>query len=393
MRLGRVLAAFASIVTLAAPRDVRADPPRSNARPEELERARALDQQGVRAFREGRYNDAIHYFDEAFKLGGPSSELWNIARCEVKLDDPEAASVALERYLACSDLSSEDRADARRELEELRRRPSIVTVASSPSGALVFVDGKRVGKTPTSVEVSAGEHALIVQSEGYSSFVDHRVARFGRAIIVNASLTGVPLQDGPTQGDATGRHHWVTASAEAFGLVARLGSLGRPIHPAALVSLGYVAFERGSIDVVTGARFLLTYDSWSNTVGTPAQPCGLGGPESATALALFADAAFGYRPLPRLRVGGDLGFGFASELGSQFGGDVFLPNCDASPGLVPAGHFGAEFSYAVLSALRVVFSPIVLEIAPAFAGTRSTPIDASGPWIRFGSGLGVAVDL
>jgi hypothetical protein len=173
------------------------------------------------------------------------------------------------------------------------------------------------------------------------------------------------------------------ASAEAFGLFARLGSIGRPLHPAALVSLGYVALERRSIDVVTGARFVATYDSWdTGTASTPATACG---PESATALGLFADAAFGYRPLPRLRIGGDVGFGFASETAKDP-----MAACDPPTGLVPAGHFGADVSYAVLSALRIVFSPIVLEVQPAVGGA---PVDASGPWIRIGSGLGVAVDL
>jgi hypothetical protein len=349
-----------------------------------VERARTLDQQGVRAFREGRYNDAIRYFAEAYKLGGPSSELWNIARCDAKLDDPEAASVMLERYLACSDLSADDRAGARRELDELHHRPSTVTVASSPEGAVVFVDGKRIGKTPASTDVSVGEHVVVVQRDGYSPHVDRVVARFGRAIIVNARLTGDPSSDGSTLPSAgAGRRHWFTASAEALGLFARLGSTVHPLRPAALVSLGYVALERRSIDVVTGARFVATYDSWdAGPVGAPATACGA---ESATALGLFADAAFGYRPLPRLRIGGDIGFGFASETGS-----VPMAPCNLPTGVVPAGHFGADISYAALSALRIVLSPIVLEVQSAPGGT---PVDASGPWIRIGSGLGVAVDL
>jgi hypothetical protein len=392
MRLGWCLvAALGSALAMMAPRGAWAEPSPASTSPDDLVRARTLDQQGVRAFREGRYNDAIRYFEEAFKLGGPSSELWNIARCDVKLDDPEAASVALDGYLSGSDLSAEDRATAKRELDELRRRPSTATIASSPAGAVIFIDGKRAGKTPASVGVSAGDHVIVVQHEGYSPYVDHAVARFGRAIIVDARLAAGPAQAPPT--DAAGRRHWFSASAEAFGLFARLGSIGRPLHPAALVSLGYVALEHGPFDVVTGGRFLVTYDSWDNTVDAPAQPCGLGGSETATALGVFADAAFGYRPTPRVRVGGDLGFGFASEIGSQLGGDVFVPNCDASPGLVPAVHFGADLSYRVLSSLSVVFSPLVLEVQPAFAGARSTPIDASGPWIRIGAGLGLTVNL
>src|SRR5215472_15131700 len=81
----------------------------AHAEPRDLTRARVLDQQGVRLFRDGRYNEAIRYFEEAFKLGAPSTELWNIARCHIKLDEPDEAAVALERYIAQSDLSARDR--------------------------------------------------------------------------------------------------------------------------------------------------------------------------------------------------------------------------------------------------------------------------------------------
>jgi hypothetical protein len=393
MRLGRYLAAITCVAAMLVPRGVRGGTSSVPTSPDDIERARVLDQQGVRAFREGRYNDAIRHFEEALKLGGPSSELWNIARSEVKLDEPEAASIALERYLSYADLSIEDRAGALLELDELRRRPSTVTVASSPAGAFVVMDGKRVGKTPASMTAPAGEHTVLVEREGYAIYSAHVVARFGRAVIVDARLTRGTRDEVSQTSDAGERRKWFTASAEALGLFARLGSIGRPISPAGLFSLGYVALERESIDVVAGARFIITYDSWNNTVGAPALTCGLGGAETAAALALFAEGAVGYRPSRRLRIAGDVGFGFASELGSQFGGDVFEPTCNASTRLVPAGHIGADISYAILPALRLVLSPILLEVQPAFGGVRSAPVDASGPWIRVGGGLGLAVDL
>jgi PEGA domain len=390
MRVGRSLVAIACVAIVSSPFAALAD----GASADDLERARALDQQGVRAFREGRYNDAVRYFSEAFKLGGPSSELWNIARSYVKLDQPEAATHELERYLAQSDLSAEDRAGARRELEEIAHRRSTVTIASSPTGAFVAVDGRRIGKTPTSVDVSAGEHTVAVQREGYPPHLERVVARYGRAIIVDARLGGggvsVPDDDGTLPET---RRHWFTGEAELGGLFARLGSLGRPIHPAALVSVGYVALERPRVDIAVGVRLTATYDSWYNSVGAPALMCGLGGAEAATALGVFADGAIGYRPIPRLRIGGDAGFGFASELGSQLGGDAFNATCNASPGVVPAGHFGAEVSYTVIPSFRVVVSPIVFEVLSAFDGARSKPIDASSAWLRIGGGIGFAVDL
>src|SRR5271170_1632533 len=79
---------------------------------QDLERARVLDQQGVRAYREERYNDAIRYFEEARKLGGPASEIWNIAKCHERLDEPEEATKYLEEYLDLKGLSPGERGDA-----------------------------------------------------------------------------------------------------------------------------------------------------------------------------------------------------------------------------------------------------------------------------------------
>src|SRR5262249_39430381 len=163
MRLASLLLAalLAAPVALAAPKD------------EELARARALDQQGVRAYKDGRYNDAIRYFSEAFKLGGPPSELWNIAKCHMRLDQPDQASDAYDRYLMQPGLSQQDKAEARSELEELKQRRSIHTVASAPSRATVFLDGKRgepAGTTPLSVQLPPGSHTVLVEQRGYRPY-------------------------------------------------------------------------------------------------------------------------------------------------------------------------------------------------------------------------------
>jgi tetratricopeptide (TPR) repeat protein len=77
-------------------REFIARPPSAPARSaEDLARARVLDQQGTKAFVDGRYNDAIRYYEEAYRLGGPPFELWNIAKCYVRLDQPEQATEML----------------------------------------------------------------------------------------------------------------------------------------------------------------------------------------------------------------------------------------------------------------------------------------------------------
>ena len=158
------------------------------ARPD-LDGARELDQQGVRAFREGRFSDAIRYFHAAYRLGGPSSELWNVARSRERMDDAETAAAAIGQYLAQRDLSAQDRAEAERELGALRARPSMLTVITVPSGAVVTVDGKQTaGPTPVSLEVRAGAHTIAVHHDGFPTQTRPLEARFGRAVIVSLDL-------------------------------------------------------------------------------------------------------------------------------------------------------------------------------------------------------------
>jgi hypothetical protein len=154
-----------------------------------VDAARELDQEGVRSYRAGRFTDAIVYFRAAYKLGGPSSELWNIVRCREGLDDAEGATAAIDDYLAAKDLAPQDRADAQREAQGLRSRLSRLTVTSVPSGALVSVDGKLVaGSTPLTIDLRAGMHSVGVRREGYASMTQPIEARFGRAVIVSLDL-------------------------------------------------------------------------------------------------------------------------------------------------------------------------------------------------------------
>src|SRR5687768_5262638 len=136
----------------------------------ELARARALDKEGAKAYAEGRYNDAIRYFEEAHKLGGPPFELWNIAKCHLRLDQPEQAADMLEKYLAIPNLPADDREEATQQLEALRKRASTVTISSSPTGAAVMVDGKEHGKTPLSVSVPPGQHTVTINAANHASY-------------------------------------------------------------------------------------------------------------------------------------------------------------------------------------------------------------------------------
>jgi hypothetical protein len=189
----RAVLALLFTTACVPPRAMTADPTEDPVAPRraapDLEAARELDQEGVRAFRDARYADAIRFFRAAYRLGAPSSELWNIARSRERMDDPEAAAGAIEQYLAQRDVSGQDRTEAERELGALRARPSVLTVTTVPSGAFVTVDGHPApGVTPVSVEVRAGAHTLSVRRDGYVTETRPLEARFGRAVIVSLDL-------------------------------------------------------------------------------------------------------------------------------------------------------------------------------------------------------------
>ncbi len=154
-----------------------------------LDGARELDQQGVKAFGEARYSDAALLFRGARALGGPPTEVWNVARCLERLDDAEGASAAIDEYLAAREVAAQDRAEAERESRAIKARPSWLTVTTTPSGASVSVDGQAEGgPTPTSLSVRPGSHTVSVKLAGRAPASKTVDARFGRALVVALDL-------------------------------------------------------------------------------------------------------------------------------------------------------------------------------------------------------------
>lgn len=391
-----ILLALAAV--LATTSVAGAQPRRRSPRSDELARARELDKEGVKAFGEGRYNDAIRYFEEARRLGGPPFELWNIAKCHLRLDQPEQAADMLERYLATPNLPPDDRKEASEQLEELRRRPSTLTVSSSPTGAAVTVDGKPVeeGRTPVSVTVPPGPHTVTVSLDAHASYTREVEARYGRAVIVDAPLSKderPPPPDNPYAGEDEAR---VALRGIVNVVLPRFGSIGGDASPGLMLSGTYRVSE-GSPSFAVGGLFAVSPDSWRNTVGAPSTIEGctgtLPGSFDATSISVFGIGTAGFDLVKRLRLSAVGGVGVAAYAVPDTGGDLFIPSCTSSPGLRPAVLVGAQLDYALAGAFRLSAMPLTMQLHPAFAGVRKTPLDAGGVWLRFGIGIGVGVDL
>lgn len=67
----------------------------------------------------------------------------------------------------------------------------ILKVVSSTPDAVVFIDGAQIGKVPQEKKLSAGEHPVVVQKDGFKSFEQKVRLEPGQTVTVQADLKGV----------------------------------------------------------------------------------------------------------------------------------------------------------------------------------------------------------
>ncbi len=371
--------------------------PVARAQDDALARARFLDQQGVRAFAEGRYRDAATLFNESYRAGGPATELWNVARCQLKLDDPDAARRTLEAYLAQQNLSADDRAEGKRLLDEIEKRVSTFVVASTPAGATVTLDGRVIGTTPLTSTLQPGAHEIRV-----GDVTKHIQARDGRAVVISLELGAVPNRE-----DDEERHRKRTPKKHARRFSAELGVIGSlsvlgggavvtgMVAPELALGLTPFVFKNGILGF--GLRFRATYDQWSTTGSVSNATTSCSPPNDYSAVEILAmPTVFGAIRVGRhVSVGARVGFGGAFYAsGSPIAGDLFTPACIYGGSLAPDGYAAVDVSISLAEQLRLVLYPATLDVHPAYVGARSDgSIDASGPWFRLGAGVSLAVDL
>jgi hypothetical protein len=372
----------------------------------DLKRARELDQQGGRAFKDGRYKDAITFFGEAFRYGAPPVELWNIAKCHLKLDEPESAEDSFRQFLVQPDLTAQDRADATQELEELRARPSTLAIDSDPSGATFTIDNAAAarGTTPGSIDIPPGKHHVHVEKEKVGAYDVDVEARLGRALIVQGHLaqnSGSVTSNGPGGESGAPAKAAGLVFSEDFGFfVSKLGSYADAPRPVLHLAARYLFRDLGIIGFSGGFRFDVTDDGWGAGPISAAPPsavanqCAMGSDFLGTELAGFLVGGIQAHVHRRVQLGGDIGVGLADFEGAPAGGALFVTDCNPSYGLRPAFHVGAEASLVLTPRgpvhVRVLVEPIVFQAHAAFHGATD---QASAVWWRIGSAFGFAVDL
>lgn len=174
LRTLRELVRHASPVMLAAALAISPSP--ASATPNDAEATHRVDaqvhyEQGVRAYRDKRFEAAIEQFLAADRLAPRAALAFNVARAYEKLQEPARALQYYRDYLRRGpDLSNRSEVEARvRELEKALAQRGVqqVTVVSNPPGATVSIDGELRGTTPSTFESTLGVHQILAQREGY----------------------------------------------------------------------------------------------------------------------------------------------------------------------------------------------------------------------------------
>lgn len=187
------------LAQMAAVGPVSGQPKSDERASPESQRAHEHFSLGVKLYAEGEFGPALAQFQRAYAARPHYRVLYNIAQCNFELREYVGARGALRGYLAeggAAVLDVEQRARVEADIAELGRRIAEIDVRSNVRGAVVYIDGRRIGTTPLAkpVEVSEGPRSLSVESSALGAKQRSLLLVGGerQAITVNFELVATP---------------------------------------------------------------------------------------------------------------------------------------------------------------------------------------------------------
>ncbi len=178
-------AALALGVALSAPVPTRAD---------DASESRTRRELGQEYYRQGRYQEALDMFLEAYRLVPVPTLAHDVAQTYALLDRPVQAFNWYRTFLDVS-LGDARLAEARTETEaamgSLRPLVALLDLSTEPAGAAVFVDRVDLGSwgtAPILLAVPAGMHTLTLRAPGHHDGAASIEARLGATTPVAVTL-------------------------------------------------------------------------------------------------------------------------------------------------------------------------------------------------------------
>lgn len=219
------------LVALTAPAHAQPDDARA--------RAGAAFKRAVAAEQRKDWRTAIREYEAAYQASPHPDVLYNIAGIHERLGELRTAAGYYQRYLDDKP-DADDRAKVIGKLAELRARPSVLRVTSTPAGATISVDGQPRGAAPLELTVSGGAHQLAAEAGGVR-----------RAAVVTAEY-GEP-QDvalvlaegrGTLVVDANAPHAQIAIDGQVVGTTPWTGQVAAGTHALVVTADGYTTTER-----------------------------------------------------------------------------------------------------------------------------------------------------
>src|SRR4051812_11846152 len=128
---------------------------------------------GKKLFGEGKYAEAVKRFEEAYSLKPHPLIFFNIGKCYELIGDAGKAMKAYREYLRALPDANDRQAvtDSVTNLERKLRDRGLqqITVFADPPAAKIEIDGKDVGASPATIELSGGSHKLVVKAQGFQT--------------------------------------------------------------------------------------------------------------------------------------------------------------------------------------------------------------------------------
>lgn len=230
-----------------AANSARAQPSDESPAPE-AQRAHEHFSLGVKLHADGDFGPALAQFQRAYALKPHFRVLYNIAQCHFELRDYVQARAALRRYLAegGAGLDAERRARVEADLADMGRRIAEVDIQSNVRGAVVYIDGRKVGTTPLpqAVEVNEGQRSVSVESSASGTKQRSLLLVGGEHETVSVSFELVPSEAGASYGleNAPARPP-LPASAPGIGAGFWVAGAGAVLLAGGAGATGYLALR------------------------------------------------------------------------------------------------------------------------------------------------------
>lgn len=211
----------------------------AHAQPDNRAKAKAAFKRAVEAEERQDWRTAVDEYLTAYELAPHHDVLFNVATVYERMSELRQAATYYSRYLKDAP-EAPDRAKVERTIETLRTKPSVVTVETAPTGAMIVVDGERKGRAPIELRLAGGQHQIVAEHAGttstrmitveYAEPAAIMLAVGGNGTLVVGSneagatvrLDGNPVGVTPYSGAVTPGRHIVIVEKPGFATVERV---------------------------------------------------------------------------------------------------------------------------------------------------------------------------